>query len=180
MQGDGTFVNHRVDYVITSRRPSLHDTPGAVAGQVHTRIAGCELSTVSGEIADLLRLEQDTKVQRLIRISYLNDVVFGCAVEWVPLEVADNLDVGLRAIPCLDHILRGRGHHPVRVWCRIGLDFPDESVADQLELDRPTQTWVMESLTRDRNTRQPLLASRTWTRPDMIRMVLELDDDSST
>lgn len=178
VQGDGTFVNQRIDYVISrNRRPSLHETVGAVGGAVHTRVAGCELSAAPDEIADRLQLEPDTKLHRLTRISYINDVVSGYAVEWVPLDVADNLDIGLRAIPSLDQILRGRGHDPVRAWCRIGLDFPEEFIAAQLELDRPSQTWVVESLTRDRGTGKALMCSTTWTRPDMIRMVLELEDE---
>lgn len=181
VQGDGTFVNQRIDYVISrSRRPSLHDTVRVLGGSVHTRVAGCELSPVPDEIAGRLRLEPDAKVHRLVRVSYINDVVAGYASEWVPLEVADNLDVGLRAIPSLDQILRGCGHNPVRAWCRIGLDFPDESIADQLELDRPSQTWVVESLTRDRDTGRPLMLSTSWTRPDMIRMVLELEEDPAS
>jgi len=178
VQGDGTFVNQRIDYLISrSRRPSLHDTVGAVGGSVHTRLAGCELSSAPDEIADRLQLEPDTKVHQLIRISYINDAISSYALEWVPVDVADNLDIGLRAIPSLDQILRGRGHDPVRAWCRIGLDFPTESIADALELDRPSQTWLVESLTRDRGTGRPLLCSTTWTRPDMIRMVLELEDE---
>lgn len=178
VQGDGTFVNQRIDYVISrSRRPSLHETIGAVGGSVHTRVASCELSPAPDDIAARLNLEPDTKLHRLTRISYINDAILGYAIEWLPVDVADNLDIGLRAIPSLDQILRGHGHDPVRAWCRIGLDFPDELIADQLELDRPSQTWVVESLTRDRITGRGLMCSMTWTRPDMIRMVLELEED---
>lgn len=178
VQGDGTFVNQRIDYVISrSRRPSLHETVSAVGGNVHTRLAGCDLVAAPGEIADRLGIDTGAPLLQLNRVSYINDAVSGYSKEWLPTDVADHIDIGLRAIPSIDQILRGRGHDPVRAWCRIGLDFPDEYIADQLELERPSQTWIVESLTRDRDTRRALMCSTTWTRPDMVRMVLELEEE---
>jgi DNA-binding GntR family transcriptional regulator len=178
VQGDGTFVNHRIDYVISrSRRPSLHETVGSVGGSVHTRVAGCEVRAAPGEVSDRLGVDPDALLLRLIRVSYINDAVSGYGEEWLLLDVADHIDVGLRAIPSIDQILRGRGFDPVRAWCRIGLELPDERVAEQLDLGHPTQTWIVDSLTRDRTSRRALMCSSTWTRPDMVRMVLELEED---
>lgn len=182
VQGNGTFVNRRVDYVISrSRRPSMHETAAATGARVRTLLAGSGDQRAPDVVCDRLELPADSTVHRITRLAYLDDVVVSCAEEWVRDDVSlvgtsKSLEIGLQAIESLDQLLRGLGHDPVRSWCQIALEFAPEPIRERLELDGPGQAWIVESLSRDRASRTPLMYSSTWSRPDMIRMVLELEE----
>ncbi|GAB3759356.1 GntR family transcriptional regulator [Microlunatus parietis] len=177
VQGSGTFVNRRIDYVISrSRRPSLHETIASAGAKAYTHLVGAELRAVPEPVAGRLGLAPGTEAQQLIRMSYIDDEVSGYSEEWISLDVCDHIEVGLRVIESLDQVLRGRGYDPVRAWCRIGLDTPPAAVGERLGLDGPRPTWIVESLTRNRGDARQLMCSTTWTRPDLVRMVLELEE----
>ncbi|SDR92747.1 GntR family transcriptional regulator [Microlunatus soli] len=182
VRGAGTFVNRRIDYVISrDRRTTMQETAAATGARVRTVMIGSEEQPAPDDISELLDLHAGSSLHRITRLGYVDDAVVSWAEEWVPQDISpigssDQLGVGLRAIDSLDQLLRGLGHDPVRSWCRIGLETAPEPIRDRLELDGPGQAWLVTSLSRDRNSRRPLTCGSTWSRPDMIRMVLELED----
>ncbi len=177
VQGSGTFVNRRIDYVISrSRRPSLPEVITGAGARAYTHLVEADLRPMPDPVADRFGLPPRTEAQRLVRLSYIDDEVSGYSEEWISLEVGDHIELGLRVIESLDQVLRGRGYDPVRAWCRIGLDTPPPEIGDRLGHDGPRPTWLVESLTRHRADSRPLLYSTTWTRPDLIRLILELEE----
>ena len=177
IQGSGTYVNRRIDYVISrTKRPSMHETIAAAGGRPHTLLIDAGFHPVPEDLAQRLGIEAGTPTQRLIRLSYIDDAVSGYSEEWINGGVCDYVDVGLKVIESLDQVLRARGFEPVRAWCRIGMENPAAQINERLELVRSTQTWVVESLTRDKASGRPLMCSITWTRPDTVRMDHELEE----
>jgi DNA-binding GntR family transcriptional regulator len=63
---------------------------------------------------------------------------------------------------------------PVRAWCRVSMVIPPPDVAAGLEIDPGRQTWLVESVSTDAATGRPVMCSNTWTRTEMVRMIVEL------
>ena len=96
--------------------------------------------------------------------------------EWILPGICEHADVAVAAVRSVDETMRGMGFLPIRAWCQASLDVAPAPARERLELDEHEHTWVVESIARDRDTSTPLFHSRTWTRQDAVRLVLELDD----
>lgn len=178
VQGAGTFVNRRLDYVISrSRKPSLHATIAAAGRTARTFVLGIETHAAPETMAKMLQVKPGTPLVRLERLAYVDDSPTMFLQEWLPPDVILHPEVGLTVIESVEELLRGSGHEPMRAWFRATVDPPPAEVQDRLALPASSRTWVVESLTRDQRTRRPLQASRTWTRIDVVRIVCELDED---
>lgn len=176
VQGAGTFVNRRIDYTISHRRPpSFHRTVAAAGARPRSVIRGIARQELCAERAELLDRAPGTPAHRLVRESYVDDLLSSLSHEWVPVDVVHDLDPGLRAAESLDEVLRQMGRvHPVRAWCRVSLDVPAPEVLAHLQLDASHPVWLTESLSRDEVSGRPLMCSQTWMRPDVVRVVVEL------
>lgn len=175
VQGSGTFVNRRIDYVISrAQAPSLHKTVQDGGGRCETILIGHDRQLLPDGAGH--RLDTDCgPVQHLARLSHINDLPAVYLEEWVLDGVCEHVDVAVNAVRSVDETLRGIGHDPGRAWCRASLEIPPAYARERLELVEPEQTWVVESAVRDRQTDAPLFYSRAWTRQESIRIVLELD-----
>jgi DNA-binding GntR family transcriptional regulator len=86
-------------------------------------------------------------------------------------------DVAVRAVESVDLVLRQMAKvEPVRAWCRISMEIPPPEVAAGLETDEARHAWLVESMSRDAKTGTPVLASRAWTRVEMVRMIVEMGE----
>jgi DNA-binding GntR family transcriptional regulator len=112
----------------------------------------------------------------LIRQGYINDLLAGWTQEWIPDDVfPDGADVAIHAVESIDMILRQMARvEPVRAWCRVSMVIPPPEVAVGLEIDPGRQTWFVESVSRDAASGQPVMCSNSWTRTEMVRMIVEL------
>jgi DNA-binding GntR family transcriptional regulator len=63
---------------------------------------------------------------------------------------------------------------PVRAWCRVSMVIPPPDVAAGLEIDPGRQTWLVESVSRDAGSGRPVMCSKTWSRTEIVRMIVEL------
>lgn len=176
IQGSGTYVNKRIDYVISrSQAPSLHKTVQDGGGHCETIMIGHDRRPLP-QIAQH-RLDAGTQpLQHLARLSHINELPAVYLQEWVLDGVCDHVDVAVGAVRSVHETLRAVGYEPVRAWCRAGLDVPPPHARERLEVAEHQQTWVVESAIRDRVTNAPLMFSRAWTRQESIRIVLELSD----
>jgi DNA-binding GntR family transcriptional regulator len=52
---------------------------------------------------------------------------------------------------------------------------PPPDVAAGLELDEPRHVWLVESMSRDAASGRPVMASSAWTRVEMVRMIVEME-----
>lgn len=181
VQGAGTFVNRRIDYTISrDRPPSWHETVTAAGGRPRSVVRGIDALPLPAERAALLELPAGTPSYRLVRQSYIDDLLASRVHEWVPLQLVADLDLAMHAVESLDHVLRQMGRvSPVRAWCRVSLDVPPAEVRHGLEMEASQPVWLVESVSRDAGSGQALMCSRSWMRADAVRVVVELGSAAS-
>jgi len=175
-QGAGTFVNHRIDYTIShDRRPSFHETVIAAGGSPRTVVREVGTVALPREQAVALELPVGVPCHRLVRESYNDDLLVGRLHEWLPTAMVPHLDVTMRVVESLDEVLRQvAGAQPVRAWCRVSLDVRPPEVCSELQVERNTPVWLVESVNRDGAEGPPVMCSRSWMRSDAVRVVVEL------
>lgn len=179
VQGSGTFVHQRLDYVISSGQPpSFQQTVHEAGGVARTILVGSESQPAPQLARPLLALEghdAERPLQHLKRLSHIDDRPVSYLEEWFLDDVIPHADVAVNAFGSVNVTLRGLGFEPRRAWCRVSVDVPPDHARDHLELESHQITWVVESLAADARTGRPLFFSKAWTRQDAIRMVFELD-----
>lgn len=180
VQGAGTFVNRRIDYTIShDRRPSWHETVAAAGGRPRSIVRSIEKLALPAEQAALMELEPGTPCYRLVRQSYIDDLLASRVHEWVPVSVVADLDLAMHAVESLDMVLRQMGRvSPVRAWCRVSLDVPPTEVREGLQMEVSQPVWLVESVNRDAASGRALMCSRSWMRADAVRVVVELGSTS--
>ena len=179
VRGSGTFINHRIDYVISHRRaPSWHQTVAAAGAVPRSVVKEIRDDTLDAELAARLERPEGSPACVLVRQYFINDLVAGWTTEWLPADICPAAaDVAVRAVESVDLVLRQMARvEPVRAWCRISMDVPPPDAAAGLEIDDSRQAWLVESMSRDKTSGRPLLASAAWTRMEMIRMIVEMDE----
>ncbi|WP_220795331.1 GntR family transcriptional regulator [Streptomyces shenzhenensis] len=177
VRGAGTFVNRRIDYVLSQRKaPSLHQTVREAGGDPRTVVRDVRRLALPGEMADRLERPEGSPAHLLTRQSYIDGLLSGWSQEWIPVDLLPELDAAVHAVESLDAILRQMcGVSPVRAWCRVSYSVPGPEVAAGLETDHTRPVWLVESLSRDRDTGRTVMCSNTWSRPDCTRIIVELD-----
>jgi DNA-binding GntR family transcriptional regulator len=178
VQGAGTFVNRRIDYLISrSRPPSWHATVSA-AGAVprsHTK----DVQRVALDIEDTERVGHPagTPMYRITRHFFIDDLLATLTRELIPVAAVPDLDIALHSVESVDTVLRQMGGaQPVRAWCRASLDIPPPDVLRELRIEASVPVWRIDSVNRDAATGQVLLSSSAWTRADAVRVVVELEE----
>ncbi|MER6525855.1 GntR family transcriptional regulator [Streptomyces sp. NPDC001508] len=178
VRGAGTFVNRPIDYLLSRRQPPSGSRTVEDAGGTHRRIVrDVRRVGLSEEHADRLRRSEGSPAHLLVSQTYLNGLVSGWNQAWVPVDLLPDLGSAVRAVESLDVILRQMcGVVPVRAWCRVSSVPAPPEVAAELEAEHSRPVWLLESMSRDSRTGAPLMCSESWSRPDGLRIVVELDD----
>ena len=178
VQGAGTFVNRRIDYVISRNRPpSWHATVAAAGATPRSQVKSVEQAPLPAERATQLDLPAGIPAHRIVRNFFIDDLLASWTEEWVPVDVAPNLDLALHTVESVDLVLRQMGRvRPVRAWCRVSFDIPPPEALAGLRLDATVAAWQVDSVSRDGETGRGVLASTAWTRADAVRVVVELQD----
>lgn len=178
VQGAGTFVNSRIDYVISrSRPPSWHATVEAAGATPRSLVKEVTRIGLPPEVAKRLEREPGAPAHHVIREYYVNDLLAAWNEEWIPVDVVADLDLALQAVDSLDAVLRQMGRvSPVRAWCRVSLDMPPARVLRELRIEASTLAYLTESLSRDATTGRALMCNDSWSRADAVRMIVELTE----
>jgi GntR family phosphonate transport system transcriptional regulator len=179
VQGAGTFVNRRIDYVIShSVPPSWHTTISAAGATPRSQIKSVQRVPIPLLPAERLGCPVGTPAFHIVRYFYIDDLLGSWAEEWVPVELAPDLELGLHAVESIDLVLRQMAKViPVRAWCRVSVDIPPGEVLTALGTEASMPMWLVESLSRDETSGAALMCSSTWTRADAIRYVVELGSE---
>ena len=179
VRGSGTFVNGRIDYVISAdRTPSYSQTVRAAGAEPRSVVRSITPEPLPDDLAARLEREPGSPAHRIVRQSWINAMPAGWVIEWIPDDMfPDGADVAVRAVESLDQVLRQMGGvEPVRAWCRVSMELPPPEVATGLETDPGRHVWLVESVNRDARRRFPVLTNIWWTRPDVIRVTVEMSN----
>ncbi|MQA10958.1 MAG: UTRA domain-containing protein [Pseudonocardiaceae bacterium] len=178
VQGAGTFVNRRIDYVISRSRPPSWTATVTAAGAVpRALVKGVDRMPLPADRADRLERPAGVEMHRVVREFYIDDLLTCWVHEWIPVDLVPDLDLALHAVDSLDLVLRQMGRvRPVRAWCRVSLDVPPADVLRGLRMETSQPAWLVESASRDAPDGQVLMCSDSWIRADAVRVIVELAD----
>jgi GntR family phosphonate transport system transcriptional regulator len=178
IQGAGTFVNRRIDYVISrSRPPSWHATVIASGATPRAQTKDVQRIALAAEGVDRLGWPVGTPMYRIERHFFIDDLLASVTQELIPVAAVPDLDIALRSVESVDMVLRQLGGaRPVRAWCRASVDIPPVDVLRGLGIEASVPVWRIDSISRDAESGRVLLSSSAWTRADAVRVVIELED----
>jgi GntR family phosphonate transport system transcriptional regulator len=179
VRGSGTFVNGRIDYIISAdRAPTWHQAVRAAGAEPRSVVRSITAAPLPDELAARLERPAGSPAHRIVRQSWINGMPSGWAIEWIPDDVyPDGADVALRTVESLDQVLRQMAKvEPARSWCRVSMELPPPDVAAGLEVDAGRHIWLVESVSRDARRDFPLMTSITWSRPDVVRIIVEMSN----
>ena len=177
VRGSGTFVNGRIDYVMAAdRAPSWHSAVRAAGAEPRTVVRSITARPLPEDVAARLEREPGSPAHCIVRQSWINDMPTGWVIEWIPDDVfPDGADVAVRAVESLDQVLRQMAKvEPIRAWCRVSMELPPPEAATGLETDAGRHVWMVESVNRDAKRGFPVMTNIWWSRPDVIRVIVEM------
>ncbi|SED64791.1 UTRA domain-containing protein [Streptomyces melanosporofaciens] len=120
-------------------------------------------------------------MHEVVREFYIDDLLASWTHEWIPVDEAPHLDLALHAVDSVDLVLRQTVRvRPMRAWCRVSIDVPPAEVLRVLHMENGQPAWLVESVSRDEALGNVSMCSRTWTRADAVRVVVELDERAAT
>lgn len=174
-RGSGTFVHHRLDYVIGPDLPPSATETYARAGATATHgLIGVRTRMTTNAERDHLGLAPQSaeRVTVLRRTTDVDGELVSTATVAVRTEIAPDLADTFAPTDSLHAVLRDRYDVlPTRRWSRASLETPPESVAAHLGLDARPPTWLLEGVTEDATTGRPIEFTQSWLRADLIRLV---------
>ncbi|MFD1812434.1 GntR family transcriptional regulator [Rhodococcus gannanensis] len=181
VRGAGTFVANRIDYVISrDRPPSWHRTVRDAGARPRAVVLDITKDRLPAEPALRLGLPVGTPAHRMLRMSYIDDLVSGTNIEWIDADVVPEFTDAMRVEESLGEVLRQVGHVcAVRSWCRVASDVPPPDIRERLELATGVPAWIVESVSRDSVSGRPLFHSVGWMRGDAVRVVMEIGSTQS-
>jgi DNA-binding GntR family transcriptional regulator len=181
IQGAGTFVNRRIDYVISrTRPPSWSATVRASGATPRSQTKDVQRIALGAEDSDQLGWPPGTPTYQIVRHFFIDDLLATVTRELVPIETVPDLDVALHRVESVNAVLcQLGGLRPIRAWCRASLDIPPRDVLQCLGIEASDPVWRIESISRDADNGCVLLCSNAWTRADAVRVVVELEDSGA-
>ena len=179
VRGSGTYVNGRIDYVISAdRAPSWHKTVQEAGADPRSLVRSVGKAPLPDDLAKRLERKPGSPAHRIIRQSWINNLPAGWVTEWIPDDIfPDAADVAVRSVESLDQVLRQMAKvEPVRAWCRVSMELPPTEIATALESDPGRPVWLVESVSRDAVRGLPVMTSVWWSRPDVLRIIVEMSN----
>lgn len=174
VHGAGTYINRPLDFTISSGfPPSFHAAVEAQGRVAKTLLVDFAETCPPEDVAASLGCDSGRPVTKLTRLGLIDDRVARCAHEWILPEVVSEVATALGAVESLHEVLRMGRHLPERGRTIVSSEYPPGEIEQMLELPKPVATWVIETLTRDGDSGDALMVSRTWCRQDAMRLVVE-------
>lgn len=178
IQGAGTFVSQRIDYVISADAPPSATTTFRRAGhEPWIEIVGTDEIGAPADIALHLGIERGAPLTRVRRRIRLLGIPTAWSTAYVRADLVPGLAERLGADDSLYRVLRDVYRlRPRRRWTRASLDVPPDSTTDALDLDGRPPTWLIEGVDEhdDGPSHCSIEFTRSWMRADVVNVVFEL------
>lgn len=176
--GSGTFVSPRIDYLVGPDTPASWTEIVRRAG-AHARSEVLDLIEVNepdAHVRDTLELGFGQSALRVTTRGFVNDVAATVTVAYLPAALAPRLEDRLALGGSVYSLLMSLGFEPQRDFVAAELDIVDHRTARWLELVGRPPAWRTESRLSDASTGRPLHYSTGWSRPDVIRLRLAINN----
>ncbi|CAN5869060.1 GntR family transcriptional regulator [soil metagenome] len=175
VRGSGTFVNRRVDYLVSyDMAPSWSETVRRAGAEPGSELVRIRVRPASAELGRQLELASGAKVVTVTRRSTVDGVLAAFSTTHLPVDLVPDLGAHLgRSVSLYRVLVDHYGLDPKRVWSRASLDIPPADVSDRLGLEAPAPTWILESVNRDATSGRAIELARGWMRADVRRLVFE-------
>lgn len=178
VRGSGTFVNRRVDYLVSyDMAPSWSETIRLAGAEPGSEILNIRLSPAAAALRRRLELPPRSRVVVVTRRSTVDGILASTATTHLPADLVPDLARHLRTSGSLYRLLvKHYGLDPKRVWSRASFEVPPDEIARRLGLETPEPTWLLESLNRDIRSGRPTELTLGWMRADVLRVVFEMGE----
>ncbi len=176
VRGAGTFVNSRIDYVISrDRPPSWHASVQAAGATPRSVVRRVDRVGLPEPEAKWFAREPGSPAYLVVREFYADDLLASWSEEWIPADIVPELDVAMQVVDSVEDVLRQVGRlQLVRTWHRVALEIPPPRVLRELEVEASCPVYRWENHSRDAASGRVLRRSTAWTRADVVRVIVEL------
>ncbi len=174
IQGSGTFVNRRIDYLVSTHSvSSIRSTAGAVGARGDSRVLSIRSAPLPHHLLELMDMREEKTTLVLNRLGFLDDQPALWTEDWIIPEVAQTLDVSLPVFRSVSDSLRAHGFSPRRARSLLTVeDIPPQALRD-LRLREPALGHRLLTGISDADSGEPLILSETWFRLDSVRLVFD-------
>lgn len=179
VRGAGTFVRRRIDYVIDkSLPPSFTATVAAAGARPGSKLLGVIRRPPDPGSAYELQVAGKGDIVEVRRVTFVDDVPASFATLRLSGRRLPDIEEHLDDDVSVHALLRDVYGMTLRRWRhQISLDVPETEVANLLGDEAPRPCWYAESLNRIQGTKQLGEYSSSWSHPQVIRNVFQLEED---
>lgn len=174
VQGSGTFVNGRVDYLVSDTAVmSLQMTARSAGARGEMRVVAVDRVPVSKRQARLFGVEAGRPYLRFTRVGYLNDEDSVRTQDWVIPGACQDMDAAIGVFRSVSDSIRAYGFSPKRSRSIVTVEDMPRQVRQDLQVEHPSLGSHLESVVVDAVTKEPLIVSDTWFRLDSVRLIFD-------
>jgi GntR family transcriptional regulator len=178
--GSGTFVAERVEFRITpTSPPSWSEVIRRSGATPRTETLSMRTVRTLPWLRDALHLSSNDRVVHLRRIRYVNEEPACIADTYLAADLVPDLRIHLKAHESLHRVLSEDYRlDPFRAELKMDVEVAPSDVAHLLGLGNRPMMFHVVARSDSRRLKRPLQMTTTWNRPDILRVVIDLSENS--
>jgi GntR family transcriptional regulator len=178
--GSGTFVSDRVEFRITpSSPPSWSEVIRRSGVEPRTETQFLRTIRTSPSLRETLQISSDDRVMHLRRLRFINDEPACVADTYLVADLVPELRTELKTHASLHKVLSENYKlDPYRAELKMDVEVAPADVAQLLGLGTRPMMFHVVARSDSRRLKRPLQVTTTWNRPDIIRVVIDLSENS--
>lgn len=176
VQGRGTFVTRRLDYLVTDEGPpSFTRIVRAAGAEPKMTIDSIETRPAVAEERAALKLPGRAKVIDVRRRRWIDGEAVACGHSVLPASLLPGFEDKLAEVGSLFTALdEGYDLKPQRAWFRCQVVPAPEEIVAALELRGRPELFFTEGRLESANLKRPVEINEGWLRADIFNVVLEI------
>jgi GntR family transcriptional regulator len=179
-RGSGTFVSERVEFRITpSSPPSWSEVIRRAGVEPRTETLFLRTIRTTPTLRETLRITANDRVVHLRRLRYINEEAACVADTFLVADLVPDLRAELKAHASLHRVLSDNYKlDPYRAELKMDVEVAPADIAELLGLGTRPMMFHVVARSDSRRAKRPLQVTTTWNRPDIIRVVIDLSENS--